>query len=216
METTDRYQSRRARWHIVGAGTVSLLLLLTLAACSIHIGQSASAAGNGNNGITERVKVLHGQNGATLVLLPVMINGKGPFTFALDTGASTSLIDRPLAQQLDLPQNGTPQPISGVSGKEQAIPVQVSNWSVGKTIRLPASTVSSANLFTAQRSSGIQGLVGSDIWTQFGKITIDYGGQTLTVYKQIAWAGGSGTARLAGILPGVDASAQLTRIRSAA
>lgn len=194
---------RRVRLQMAGAGAVSLVLLLTLAACSIHIGSSANASGNNNNnGTTVQVKVAHGQDGATLVLLPVTINGQGPFTFALDTGASTSLIDQPLAQQLKLPQNGTPQPIAGVSGKEQAIPVKVDNWSVGKKIKLPSSTVSSADLFASQRSAGIQGLIGSDIWTQFGKITIDYNAQTLTVYKQLAQVSGGSDTRVASILEG--------------
>lgn len=203
----------RASRHLASVGAISLLLLLTLAACSIHIGSSASAAGNGNNSITEKVQVISGQNGATLVLLPVRINGKGPFTFALDTGASTSLIDRPLVQQLNLPQNGAPRPISGVSGNELSIPVKVGDWSVGKTIRLPASTVSSANLFASQRSSGIQGLVGSDIWTQFGKITIDYNAQTLTVYKQIARASSGDSLWLAGILPAENRHGRLIGAR---
>lgn len=193
---------RRVRLQMAGAGAVSLVLLLALAACSIHIGSSANASGN-NNGTTVPVKIAHGQDGATLVLLPdVTINGQGPFTFALDTGASTSLIDRPLAQQLHLPQNGTPQPIAGVSGKEQAIPVKIDNWSVGKQIKLPSSTISSADLFASQRSSGLQGLIGSDIWTQFGKITIDYNAQTLTVYKQLSQISGGSDTRVASILEG--------------
>lgn len=185
-----RWSARR----VLGAATVALALLFALTGCSIHIGSpSVGAVATSTNGTTVTIKVVHGQNGATLVLLPVTINGKGPFTFALDTGASTSLIDRPLAQQLHLPQNGSPQPIAGVSGKEQAVPVKVSAWSVGTKIQLPVSTVASAKLFASQRSSGMQGLLGSDIWTQFGKITIDYSAQTLTVYKQFSGAaGGSG------------------------
>ena len=192
-QTGEQWRSRR----LLGAAAVVLALLFALTGCSIHIGSpSAGAAGTSINGTTEPIKVMQGQNGATLVLLPVTINGKGPFTFALDTGASTSLIDQPLARQLNLPQNGSPQPIAGVSGKEQAIPVKVSAWSVGTKIRLPASTIASANLFASQRGSGMQGLLGSDIWTQFGKITIDYSAQTLTVYKQFSGAaGGSGAAQ---------------------
>lgn len=192
----------RVRLQMAGACAVSLVLMLALAACSIHIGSSASASGTDTNGTTVQVKVMRGQDGATLVLLPVMINGKGPFSFALDTGASTSLIDSPLAQQLNLPQNGMPQDITGVSGKEQAIPVRIDNWSVGKNLRLPSSTVSSADLFASQRSSGLQGLIGSDIWAQFGKITIDYDAQTLTVYNQISLLAGGSAGQVASILVG--------------
>lgn len=198
-----RYRGiRRVQLQMAGAGAVSLVLLLALAACSIHIGSSANASGN-NNGTTVQVKIAHGQDDAALVLLPdITINGQGPFTFALDTGASTSLIDQPLARKLNLPQNGTPQPIAGVSGKEQAVPVKVNDWNIGKNIKLPSSTVSSADLFASQRSAGLQGLIGSDIWSQFGKITIDYDAQTLTVYKQPSHVSNGPTAHVASILMG--------------
>lgn len=210
----------RVRLQMAGGCAVSfVLMMLALAACSIHIGSSANASGNkngGNGGTTVQVKVAHGQDGATLVLLPVMINGKGPFTFALDTGASTSLIDQPLAQQLDLPQNGTPQPIAGVSGKEQATPVKIGNWSIGKKIKLPSSTVSSASLFASQRSAGLQGLIGSDIWMQFGKITIDYNAQTLTVYTQVSLVSGGPPGQVASILVGEVALPRAVGARRAA
>jgi predicted aspartyl protease len=37
-----------------------------------------------------------------LILLPVMVNGEGPFDFILDTGAGTSLLSTELGKQLDL------------------------------------------------------------------------------------------------------------------
>src|SRR6202035_2976061 len=41
-----------------------------------------------------------------LVVIPVSINGAGPFNFLLDTGATNSDIDRRLADQLSLPRVG--------------------------------------------------------------------------------------------------------------
>ena len=46
--------------------------------------------------------------------------------------------------------------------------------------------IASASLYQLQRGAGLQGLLGSDIWNQFGKITIDYAAGTLTVSRQIA------------------------------
>ena len=132
-------------------------------------------------GTTIHVNIVHGPNGATLVLVPVTINNSGPYSFAVDTGASTSLSDRPLAQRLRLTQVGTPQPIAGIGSNEQAIPVQVSQWHA-EALTLPTAVLASAGLFASQRGAGVQGLLGSDIWNQFGKITIDYGASTLTVY----------------------------------
>lgn len=164
---------------LFAAAAVMLLAIMLTSCDGLSFGNPSTP------GITVSVQIARGQDGATLVLLPVTINGKGPFTFALDTGASTSLIDAPLSRQLRLPQSGAPQPINGVSGTEQAVPVRVSSWSVEK-IKLPKMTVESARLFTQQRGASIRGLIGSDVWSQFGNITISYSASTLTVPKQIA------------------------------
>jgi predicted aspartyl protease len=106
------------------------------------------------------------------------------FVFELDTGASTSLIAPSLVKQFGLPQAGRSQTISGIGGVQQATPVTISNWQTGP-IRLPATTIVSASM-PLERGSGLDGLIGSDIWSRFGKFTLDYSSGTLTVYKQIA------------------------------
>lgn len=161
-----------------------VFLLLPLAACTISI-NSPNTTTNGQ-GISENVQVVQGQNGATLVLLPVTIHGQGPFNFALDTGASTSLISTSLTKQLGLPSNGNSQPISGIGGVEQAEFVNISNWNTGP-IKLPAISIASAPIPHGS-GSDFEGLLGSDIWNRFGKFTLDYSSSTLTVYKQIALA----------------------------
>jgi aspartyl protease len=134
--------------------------------------------------ITEHIKVVHGSGHATAVLPPVTIHGKGPFFFMLDTGASTSLIDPSLVKQFGLPQAGRAHTISGIGGVQQATPMTVSNWHTGP-IRLPTATIVGATI-PHERGSGLDGLLGSDIWSSFGKFTLDYSNGTLTVYKQIA------------------------------
>ena len=51
-----------------------------------------------------------------LVVVPVSINGAGPFNFLLDTGATNSDIDRGLADQLSLPGVGEEE-VAGIQGK---------------------------------------------------------------------------------------------------
>jgi predicted aspartyl protease len=165
---------------------LSLAPILLLTACVVTVG-NGPASTTTSEGISEQVKVVQDQSGATLVLAPVTIHGKGPYTFALDTGASTSLISSSLAQRLDLPQTGGPEPISGIGGVTQAIPVQVDDWNTG-AIRLPSMTIASAAIPHEDGSADFQGLLGSDIWSRFGKITLDYSSSTLTVYQQIALA----------------------------
>lgn len=179
-----------ARWLIARRrmlGLVGLLvaLALGLGACGVSFGSSNTSGTANGQGVTVPVKVVKGPSGATEVLLPVTINGQGPFTFLLDTGASTSVIDTPVAQRLGLPQTGSPTPVSGISAQSTEIPVQVKSWQIGK-INLPSMSVGSLALFGSQRGQGLQGLIGSDIWSMFGHITINYSGQTLSVPKQIA------------------------------
>src|SRR4051812_27470524 len=75
-------------------------------------GTSSTSAAGGLLRI--EIKVLkHG--GQVLALVPVTINGKGPWAFALDTGASQSLVDSQVAKQLQVPKTGARQRIAGVA-----------------------------------------------------------------------------------------------------
>jgi hypothetical protein len=163
--------------------TIATIGLFLLTSCSISF-QAPSTNSSSGQGITAPVKVVQGPSHATIVLLPVTIHGKGPFIFELDTGASTSLIAPSLVQQFNLSQTGHAQKISGIGGVQQGAPVSISNWNIG-SIRLPSATIYSASM-PLERGSSIDGLVGSDIWSRFGKFTLDYNSGTLTVYKQIA------------------------------
>src|SRR5215470_6495405 len=44
--------------------------------------------------------------GESIIVVPVTINGAGPFDFMLDTGTTDTLIDRKLAEELHLPAAG--------------------------------------------------------------------------------------------------------------
>src|SRR5262245_64802263 len=49
------------------------------------------------------------ERNGNLVFLPVTINGSGPFTFLLDSGANACVIDRARAQALGIPFQETVQ-----------------------------------------------------------------------------------------------------------
>jgi hypothetical protein len=164
---------------------MALACILALAACSLVLSNPSASGPAAAQGISAPVKVVHGQDGQVLVIVPVTIAGHGPFNFALDTGSSISLIDRPLSRMLGLPVVGPPRQIVGIGGGEQVLPIRVQKWNAGP-IRLPAATVASANLPSDRRGQGLKGLLGSDILSRFGKVTIDYANGMLTVYQQIA------------------------------
>lgn len=172
-----KQNTARARAFMFG-----LLLTLTfaLAGCTITLGNSISYG----SGTTIPVRVLRGSDNATLVQVPIYIGNKGPYQFILDTGASISLIDRALALRLNLPRSGSRQPVSGVGGTEQVIFVSVAQWRID-SLALPKTTIASGALPSGRGGPSIQGLLGSDLLSQFGKITLDYNAATLTVYRQI-------------------------------
>ena len=146
----------------------------------------ASCGGGGNGASTPvpsgsveiPLQVITGSGGAVSVLVPVSINGQGPFRFALDTGADVSLVDQSLAEQLGLPIAGKPEAIGGVSGVAEANLVKVAQWDAGG-VKLPSETVASLTLPQERPGMGLQGLLGADMLSTFGTVTIDFKGQKL-------------------------------------
>ena len=155
------------------------LVALLLTGCGSNLGGSGAGSGHGRQ-MSEQVRVVRGPQGSVTVLMPVTIEGRGPYTFALDTGASNSLVDTTVAEQVGLPSAGGQQAIGGVGGVERALPVRISRWSSGP-ITFPPVTAFAAQLPTSRRNGGLRGLVGSDVWSKLGSFTLDYRTGTLTV-----------------------------------
>lgn len=105
---------------------------------------------------------------------PVTFDGHDPMMFVLDTGSSTSVLDRAVAQRLSLPPIGPAQHVAGVSCGTATQPVHVDSWRVG-TVPLPAQNLDGIVLAIP----GLTGLLGSDVLYRFGTITADYAGGRL-------------------------------------
>src|SRR5438105_2866151 len=74
--------------------------------------------------------VKHGKQ--VIALVPVTINGRGPYTFALDTGASQSLVDSTVAKQLGVEKTGDSHRVAGITNVTRVQTIEVKHWSVGK------------------------------------------------------------------------------------
>jgi hypothetical protein len=146
----------------------AVLALVVLAGC----GGASKPVSAPRGQMLVDIKVLK-QGKQVLALVPVTINGKGPWAFAIDTGASQSLVDSQVAHELAVPTTGTKQKIAGVASVSKVSAIKVKDWRVGK-VKLPPTTVVEANLPFGNAHGGVQGLLGSDMLSQFDVVTIDY------------------------------------------
>jgi predicted aspartyl protease len=104
------------------------------------------------------------------VVVPTMVNGKGPFDFILDTGADETGVFSWLAKQLDLPAAGAGQ-ISGATGSAATVLSRLSTLSVdGHEI----TNVSAITMPDRPDGAKLGGVVGVDLMT--GRFTLlDFG-----------------------------------------
>lgn len=127
---------------------------------------------------TVPLRVLESQ-GSTLALAPVMISGQGPFLFALDTGASTTTLDTGVADELGLPRTGEKRNITGVVGQQSVELVRVEQWQLGD-VGLAANDIALLDLPSPEQGGpGLQGLLGSDVLSDFDYVVVDYDDQRL-------------------------------------
>lgn len=158
-------------------------LLLALVAC---VGTGApdrtevtgDTAGANGEGVPIR---LAGPGGAAL-LVPVRVNGQGPYEFVLDTGATLTCVDASLADSLGLPrargQVGFGAGVQGSPGSMRM--VEIDSLAVGDA---RAEGLTGCAIDLAQiRSMGIEarGLLGLNFLTSF-RVTLDFAADRLTL-----------------------------------
>lgn len=102
----------------------------------------------------------------TRMTVPVLINGKGPYRFIVDSGATRTVISGTLAAQLGLPSAGT-VPLHSVGGEAQVPAVHIDSLYVGA---LPAKEIVAPVLDEA--NLGGLGILGIDT-LQGKKVVID-------------------------------------------
>jgi predicted aspartyl protease len=99
-----------------------------------------------------------------LIIVPVMVNGSGPFDFVLDTGSSATAIDPRLAKKLALRMNGRSIDI-GINENSERPLVRVDTLSVGN------GTVANLDLMMRENVNGavlrIAGTLGEDYLRKF-------------------------------------------------
>ena len=122
---------------------------------------------------SSRVKFHLAGGAQPLILLPVCVNGQGPFEFILDTGAGTSLLSPELAQKIGAKIIGAKEGQSA-GGKVSVSLAKVDSLAVGETRRddVDVGIVDLSHIGKAI-GANIDGDLGYNFFNHF-QITIDY------------------------------------------
>jgi Aspartyl protease len=116
-----------------------------------------------------------GEDAASRLTVPVMVNGQGPFRFLIDTGSDRSVISKELAGKLALPSLGKATLVS-MGGVDQVNTVRINSLSVSskrtlKDIQAPALPA---------RYIGADGIVGIDA-LKGQRIVIDFAAESMLI-----------------------------------
>jgi len=119
-----------------------------------------------------------------LILLPVFVDGQGPYSFVLDTGAGSTVVSNELADALALPR-GENQHGRGAAGKMTLVKSQLPSLTVGQET-LESLPVSVADLSFLGRAMGVQvdGALGQSFLRHF-VMTLDYARNALTLRRPV-------------------------------
>ena len=155
-----------------------------LRCCAVLIGVSISGACE-TSGAPARVEVppdsaagetsfeLAGPGGAAL-LVPVFINGQGPFRFVLDTGATFTCVDQALAARLSLQEaQGVLGAGATAGGAGQMRIVEIDSVRVGSARAEELLGCELDLQHTAQVGIEIEGLLGLNFLRAF-RVTLDF------------------------------------------
>jgi predicted aspartyl protease len=114
-----------------------------------------------------------------LIIVSVLVNGRGPYSFAVDTGAGGSAISPALASELGLANSGGLS-VMGGAGAIGGFVSSVDSLQIDET-RVGPLTVAVTDFFEPLSNAvglPIVGVIGHNFLKQF-KVTIDYPGQTV-------------------------------------
>jgi hypothetical protein len=143
-------------------------------------GQGCTGAKRLRGGGTSFPVTVSTRQSQTAALANVCIDGKGPFPFVIDTGAEGSVLASSLAGKLGLPKIGAPVPIGGAGCSANARISRLASWDVaGLALQPQAVIYLKIPLFGGRGQP--DGLLGSDVWSRFGAMRLDFARGRVTV-----------------------------------
>jgi hypothetical protein len=102
-----------------------------------------------------------------MIVLPVMINGHGPFNFLFDSATTTTIIDPQLAKLLELQTSSSNTPLITLAGNRSLPWTKLDSFNLGN-IQLNDLPSIIADITEIQNASpNIKGVIGANASTQF-------------------------------------------------
>ncbi len=182
MEDSSQQPETRGRgraWRVPWAALLVALVVWPLTACRALEALPAAPVAPVSES-TVPLQIIRDPSGSVLAMVAVTIQDEGPFTFVLDTGASRTVIDRQLADRLQLEAVPATPVGTGISGAVELTIVRVSRWRLGD-VEQPATILAAIDLSRSsnpilEQLSGrrLDGLIGSDVLSRYGAVTVDY------------------------------------------
>jgi len=120
-----------------------------------------------------------------LVLVPAFVNGRGPHTFVLDTGASATVLSPQLAALLRI-ETTAAEPMTGAGGMLQATLGRVGSLTVGSAALANVAVMVADFLGELGRvvETPLDGILGYNFLRHF-RVTLDYPAATLWLMKAV-------------------------------
>jgi predicted aspartyl protease len=123
------------------------------------------------NIVTAKIKL----DDLSMIIVPVSINGSGPYDFLLDTGSAKTMVDQKLADQLGLQRAGEKTVVGTLASARMSV-VHVNSLSVA------GATVPWGDIFSSDHpatvTSKVRGVLGEDFLQNFD-LLIDYRHQSI-------------------------------------
>ena len=143
---------------------LSALLIAAMVASAVAAAQDQTAPTP--RIVTAKIKV----DERAMIIVPVSINGTGPYDFLLDTGSAKTIVDQKLADQLGLPRVSEKTVVGMLASSRMSV-VHVDSLSVaGATV--PGGDVFSSD-HPATVTGKVRGVLGEDFLQNFD-LLIDY------------------------------------------
>ncbi len=150
-----------------------LFVLLAFATFIPAMAQAPEQTAPATNIVTTKIKL----DDLSMIIIPVGINGSGPYDFLLDTGCAKTIVDQKLADQLGLPRAGE-KTVVGILASTRMSVVHVNSLSVAGA-SVPGGEIFSSD-HPATVTSNVRGVLGEDFLRNFD-LLIDYRHQTIRI-----------------------------------